>query len=58
MYLMMLVITSNINKNIIEIYNNNSGNNSSNSKNFEFINFFINNRSSHSKQLTKVIKII
>lgn len=37
-------------------YDNSNSNN--NTKYFKFIGFFINNRSSHSKQFTTIIKII
>lgn len=40
---------------LTKIYNHNNSNNSNNSRYYKFISFSINNRSSHFKQLTKVV---
>lgn len=51
-------IERNVDKNTMEIYDHNDGNSSSNSRHLELINLSINNRSSHSEQLTKSVVMI
>lgn len=51
-------IKRNIDGNTMETYNYNNGNSNNNFKYPKFISFFINNRSNHFKQLTKVVIMI
>lgn len=50
-------IEENFNSNIIETYHHNNSNSRNNSNRFKLINFFINNRSDYSKQITKAVMI-
>lgn len=51
-------IKGNIDGNTTKIYNHNNGNSSSNSRRLKLISFSINDKSSHFKQLTKLVIII
>lgn len=51
-------IKRNIDKNKTEIYNYNDGNSNNNFRRSKLINFSINNRSGHFKQLIKSVMII
>lgn len=51
-------IKANIDRNMMETYNHNDGNNGSNSRHPKLINFSNNNRSNHSEQFTKAVIII
>lgn len=53
-----LVMSWDVDKNMTKIYNYNNSNSSSNSRYSKLISLSINNRSSHSKQITKAIIII